>query len=45
MVWHHLRGFVSRRLSTEEYLGLHLTVGLLLSLCLLGLQINADVAS
>jgi len=40
MVWHHLRGFVSRRLSTEEYLGLHLTVGLLLSLCLLGLFVE-----
>jgi undecaprenyl-diphosphatase len=31
-----LRGFVVRRLSHGEYLGLHLTVGLLLSLCLLG---------
>ena len=40
MVWHHLRGFVPRRLSTEEYLGLHLTVGLLLSLCLLGLFVE-----
>jgi undecaprenyl-diphosphatase len=29
--------FVRRRLSTEEYLGLHLTVGLLLSAALLGL--------
>ena len=28
--------FLARRLSREEYLGLHLTVGLLLSLCLLG---------
>ena len=32
----HLRGFIVRRLSHDEYLGLHLTVGLLLSLCLLG---------
>ena len=28
--------FLARRLSREEYLGLHLTVGLILSLCLLG---------
>jgi membrane-associated phospholipid phosphatase len=32
-----LRGFVVRRLSHGEYLGLHLTVGLLLSLCLLSI--------
>lgn len=31
-----LRGFVARRFSHGEYLGLYLTVGLLLSLCLLG---------
>ncbi len=31
-----LRRFVVRRLSHGEYLGLHLTVGLLLSLCLIG---------
>src|SRR5262249_3485637 len=31
-----VRGFLARRLSSEEYLGLHLTVGLLLCLLLLG---------
>src|SRR5438309_12010811 len=31
------KGFLRRRFSAEEYLGLHLTVGLLLSLALLGL--------
>ncbi len=31
-----LRNFVSRRLSRSEYLGLHLTVGLLLTVLLLG---------
>jgi undecaprenyl-diphosphatase len=31
MSWHRLGGFLARRLSREEYLGLHLTVGLLLS--------------
>jgi undecaprenyl-diphosphatase len=31
-----VRHFIARRLSHGEYLGLHLTVGLLLSLCLLG---------
>lgn len=35
MVVRHVRGFVSRRLSREEYLGLHLTIGLFLSLVLL----------
>jgi undecaprenyl-diphosphatase len=35
MTWQRLRGFIARRLSPEEYLGLHLTVGLLLSLALL----------
>jgi membrane-associated phospholipid phosphatase len=39
MVWIHMRGFVARRLSRDEYLGLHLTVGLVLSLALLGLFI------
>src|SRR5439155_11891206 len=34
MNWRRLGGFVARRLSREEYLGLHLTVGLLLSVCL-----------
>jgi membrane-associated phospholipid phosphatase len=34
MNWRHLGGFVARRLSREEFLGLHLTVGLLLSVCL-----------
>ncbi len=37
MKWQHLWGFAARRLSLEEYLGLHLTVGMLLSLCLLAL--------
>jgi undecaprenyl-diphosphatase len=37
MVWIHVRGFMARRLSRDEYLGLHLTVGLILSLALLGL--------
>lgn len=32
-----LKGFVSRRFAPERYLGLHLTIGLVLSLCLLGL--------
>jgi membrane-associated phospholipid phosphatase len=31
----HLRGFVARRFTQGEYLGLHLRVGLLCSLCLL----------
>jgi hypothetical protein len=34
MNWHRLGGFVARRLSREEFLGLHLTIGLLLSVCL-----------
>jgi membrane-associated phospholipid phosphatase len=31
-----LRGFIARRWSHDEYLGIHFTVGLLFSLCLLG---------
>ena len=31
-----LKDFLGRRLSPEEDLGLHLTIGLVLSLCLLG---------
>ncbi len=31
-----MRGFLARRLSSEEYLGLHLTVGLLVCLLLVG---------
>lgn len=34
MLWQHLRQFVASRLSRRRYLGLHLTVGLLLSLAL-----------
>jgi undecaprenyl-diphosphatase len=37
MQWHRFRTFVRRRFARGEYLGLHLTVGLLLSLVLLGL--------
>jgi undecaprenyl-diphosphatase len=36
MVRRHVHGFLSRRLSSEEYLGLHLTVGLILCLLLVG---------
>lgn len=36
MVRRRVRGFLVRRLSSEEYLGLHLTVGLLLCLLLVG---------
>lgn len=34
MPWRWFKGFVARRLSRTEYLGLHLTVGLVLSLLL-----------
>jgi undecaprenyl-diphosphatase len=34
MIRRHVRGFIARRLSSEEYLGLHLTVGLLVCLLL-----------
>ena len=34
MGWQHVRHFLSRRVSRKEYLGLHLTVGLVLSLLL-----------
>ncbi len=34
MGWQHVRQFLSRRLSRKEYLGLHLTAGLLLSVLL-----------
>lgn len=36
MSWERSRGFLARRLSAEEALGLHLTVGLLVSLLLVG---------
>jgi undecaprenyl-diphosphatase len=36
MIRRRARGFLARRLSSEEYLGLHLTVGLLLCLLLVG---------
>ncbi len=36
MIRRHVRGFIARRLSSEEYLGLHLTVGLLVCLVLVG---------
>jgi undecaprenyl-diphosphatase len=36
MIRRHVRGFLARRLSSEEYLGLHLTVGLLVCLFLVG---------
>jgi undecaprenyl-diphosphatase len=35
MTWQGVRGFLARRLSREEYLGLHLTLGLVMSLVLL----------
>ncbi len=35
MVRRHVSAFVARRLSSEEYLGLHLTIGLLICLVLL----------
>jgi undecaprenyl-diphosphatase len=36
MIRRRVRGFIARRLSPEEYLGLHLTVGLLVCLFLVG---------
>ncbi len=36
MIRRRVRGFIARRLSSEEYLGLHLTVGLLVCLFLVG---------
>ena len=36
MIRRHVGGFIARRLSSEEYLGLHLTVGLLVCLLLVG---------
>jgi undecaprenyl-diphosphatase len=36
MVRRHVGAFVARRLSSEEYLGLHLTIGLLICFLLLG---------
>jgi undecaprenyl-diphosphatase len=37
MVRRHVRGFIARRLSSDESLGLHLTIGLLLCLMLVAL--------
>src|SRR5262245_32947762 len=37
MIRRRVRGFLARRLSSEEYLGLHLTIGLLVCLLLIGL--------
>jgi membrane-associated phospholipid phosphatase len=39
-----VKDFIGRRLSPEEDLGLHLTVGLLLSLCLLGVFVTVGHA-
>jgi undecaprenyl-diphosphatase len=36
MIRRHVRGFIANRLSSDEYLGLHLTVGLLVCLLLVG---------
>jgi len=36
MIRRRVRGFIARRLSSEEYLGLHLTVGLVVCLLLVG---------
>ncbi|HEX5271420.1 MAG TPA: phosphatase PAP2 family protein [Gemmataceae bacterium] len=36
MIRRRVRGFLARRLSSEEYLGLHLTIGLLVCLILVG---------
>jgi undecaprenyl-diphosphatase len=36
MIRRRVRGFIARRLSSEEYLGLHLTIGLLVCLLLVG---------
>ena len=37
MIRRRVRGFLARRLSSEEHLGLHLTIGLLVCLLLVGL--------
>src|SRR5438105_14094352 len=37
MPWRRAGHFIRRRLSREEYLGLYLTIGLLISLLMLGL--------
>ncbi len=36
MIRRRVRGFIARRLSSEEYLGLHLTIGLVVCLLLVG---------
>jgi undecaprenyl-diphosphatase len=36
MIRRRVRGFIARRLSSEEYLGLHLTIGLVVCLLLIG---------